>query len=193
MLNDLTTRLLQTARLEGADIDLRREEISIGELIDEVIEPFSAHLKQRPPRIEIADRDIPVSVDSHLMVMALRQLIDNALKYSDPGSTITITAEETAGAGNGEVVIAVHNEGPAIRPEDRERIFERFYRSPGTEHRAPGTGLGLSITKKIAEAHLGRVWVGSGEKGATFYFALPFDRSRPRGSERKPVEDDPGA
>ena len=193
VLNDLTTRLLQTARLEGAEMHLRREEISIGELIDEVIEPFSAHLKQRPPRMEIADRDIPVSVDTHLMVMALRQLIDNALKYSDPGSAITISAAETPGTGNGEVVIAVQNEGPAIRPEDRERIFERFYRSPGTEHRAPGTGLGLSITKKIAEAHLGRVWVGSGEKGATFYFALPFDRSIPRGSERRPVEDDPGA
>lgn len=195
VLNDLTTRLLQTARLEGAEMRLRREEISVGELIDEVLEPFAGYLKNRPPRIEIEDRDSPVLVDTHLMEMALRQLIDNAIKYSNPGSTIRIAAAEAAGAGEGEgeVVISVHNEGPAIRPEDRQRIFERFYRSPGTEHRAPGTGLGLSITKKIAEAHRGRVWVGNEEAGATFFLALPFDRSRPRGLARKPVEDDPGA
>lgn len=192
VLNDLTTRLLQTARLEGAEMDLRREEISIGDLIDEVIEPFAAQLAQRPTQLDAPDRELPVSVDSHLITMALRQLIDNAIKYSDPGTPITISAVETERDGNGEVLIAVHNEGPAIRPDDRERIFDRFYRSPGTEHRAPGTGLGLSITKKIVEAHQGRVWAGSGERGATFFFALPFDKSRPRHLARAAVEDDPG-
>jgi two-component system sensor histidine kinase KdpD len=76
-----------------------------------------------------------------------------------------------------DVIVSVHNIGPAIRQEDHERIFERFYRSPGTEHRAAGTGLGLSITKKIAEAHGGRVWVSSGPaRGTTFFFAIPNDR-----------------
>jgi two-component system sensor histidine kinase KdpD len=72
----------------------------------------------------------------------------------------------------------VHNQGMPIGPEDRERIFERFYRSPGTEHRAAGTGLGLSIAKKIAEAHMGRLWVESDETGTTFFFALPAHRER---------------
>jgi two-component system sensor histidine kinase KdpD len=68
----------------------------------------------------------------------------------------------------------VHNQGPSIRPEERERVFERFYRSQGNEHRAPGTGLGLSITKKVAEAHLGRAWVQSSDSGkTTFFLALP--------------------
>lgn len=193
VLNDLTTRLLQTARLEGAEIHLRREECSLGELIDEVVEPFAAQLAVRPARILVPDREVPVSGDSHLIVTALRQLVDNAIKYSDPGTAITISAGATGEAGDSEILISVHNEGPAIRPEDRERIFDRFYRSPGTEHRAAGTGLGLSITKKIAEAHLGRVWVGAGESGATFFFALPLDRSLPPGRSRKPVEDDPDA
>lgn len=193
VLNDLTTRLLQTARLEGAAMHLRREEISIGELIDEVIEPFGAQLRQRPTRIVIPDRELPVVADIHLIVMALRQLIDNAIKYSDPGSEIVIAAQEGGTPERGEILITVQNQGPTIRPEDRERIFERFYRSPGTEHRAAGTGLGLSITKKIAEAHLGRVWVSSEAKGATFYFALPFDAKGARVVTRKTVEDDPGA
>jgi two-component system sensor histidine kinase KdpD len=193
VLNDLTTRLLQTARLEGAEMHLRREECSLGELIDEVVEPFLTHLHQRPCRIVVPDREIPVSGDNHLIVMALRQLVDNAIKYSDPGTAIAISAEFAGTPGNEEILISVHNEGPAIRPEDRERIFERFYRSPGTEHRAAGTGLGLSITKKIAEAHHGRVWASGGEKGASFFFALPFDLSQPRHLSRKAVEDDPSA
>jgi two-component system sensor histidine kinase KdpD len=192
VLNDLTTRLLQTARLEGAEMHLRREECSLGELIDEVVEPFRAQFNIRPARILVPDREAPVSGDSHLIVTALRQLVDNAIKYSDPGTAITISAEAAQtgnGAGKGEILISVHNEGLAIRPEDRDRIFDRFYRSPGTEHRAAGTGLGLSITKKIAEAHQGRVWAGSGQNGATFFFALPLNESLSRNG----VEDDPDA
>jgi two-component system, OmpR family, sensor histidine kinase KdpD len=189
VLNDLTTRLLQTARLAGAEIHLRREESSLGELIDDLVEPFVAHFHARPVRIVVPDKDVPVSGDCQLIATALRQLIDNAIKYSDPGTAITISAA----AANGEILIAVQNEGPAIRPEDRERIFDRFYRSPGTEHRAAGTGLGLSITKKIAEAHQGRVWADSGEKGATFFFALPLIGTRSAEGARKEVDDDPGA
>jgi two-component system sensor histidine kinase KdpD len=193
VLNDLTTRLLQTARLEGAEMHLRREECSLGELIDEVMEPFAAQFHLRPARIAVTDRELPVSGDNHLIVTALRQLVDNAIKYSDPKTAIAISAEAAGVPEKREILISVHNEGPAIRAEDRERIFDRFYRSPGTEHRAAGTGLGLSITKKIAEAHQGRVWVSDSEKGATFFFALPFDATQKAGASRKIVEDDPSA
>ncbi len=189
VLNDLTTRLLQTARLEGGEMNLHPEGIGIGELIDEVVEPFSAQLRNRPTRILVEDPELPVRVDIHLIVMALRQLIDNAIKYSDPGTEITISAEETEAGGRDEVLISVHNEGPAIRAEDRERIFERFYRSPGTQHRAAGTGLGLSITKKIAEAHLGRVWAVSEKKGNTFFFALPLHAAAERLAVQEAAED----
>ena len=162
-------------------------------MIDEVLEPFAAQFALRPARVAIPDREVPVSGDSYLIVTALRQLVDNAIKYSDPATAITIAAEASGTAGDGEILISVHNEGPAIRAEDRERIFDRFYRSPGTEHRAAGTGLGLSITKKIAEAHQGRVWAGSGENGATFFFALPLTPPLSPGRSRKGVDDDPGA
>ena len=80
---------------------------------------------------------------------------------------------------DGEILISVHNEGSEVRREDHERIFERFYRSPGSNHRAPGTGLGLSITKEAAEAHQGRAWVQSEKgKGTTFFLSLPRTERR---------------
>jgi two-component system sensor histidine kinase KdpD len=103
------------------------------------------------------------------------QFIDNAAKYSTPGSPIAIAVDDR----DGEILISVHNEGSEVRPEDRERIFERFYRSPGSNHRAPGTGLGLSITKEAAEVHRGRAWVNSEEgKGTTFFLSLPRTERR---------------
>ena len=73
--------------------------------------------------------------------------------------------------------MSVQNEGSFIPPEERLRIFQRFYRSPGSQHKASGTGIGLSVTKRIAEAHRGRVWVESDlETGTTLFFALPHLR-----------------
>jgi two-component system sensor histidine kinase KdpD len=74
----------------------------------------------------------------------------------------------------GEIVISVHNYGPAIQPFERERIFDRFYRAGDSKHSASGTGLGLSIVKKAAEAHGGRTWVESeAGLGTRFFLALP--------------------
>jgi two-component system sensor histidine kinase KdpD len=99
----------------------------------------------------------------------VRQFVDNAAKYSHPGSSIEISAKESAS----EILIAVHNDGPPIREQDRERIFERFYRCPDTKHQAPGTGIGLSIAKKAAEVHNGHVWVISDEQeGTTFFLSI---------------------
>lgn len=174
VLNDLTTRLLQTARLEGKAIHLHREECSLAELFEDVLAPFQTQFDRRESRIELPPAEVPVYGDIGLIATALRQLIDNAIKYSSPGTAITLSGQSIAGQGAiGEVIVSVHNEGEPIRSEDHERIFDRFYRSPGTEHRAAGTGLGLSITRKIAEAHNGRVWVESDTAGTTFYFALP--------------------
>jgi two-component system sensor histidine kinase KdpD len=169
-LTELSTRLLQTARLEGAALPVRREHRRLTEVIDKTLGSFPQNFAGHAMDVRVSSLDAFVYGNFDLIVTALTQLIDNAIKYSDAGSAITIRADATAE----EVVFSVHNYGPAIRAEDRERVFERFYRSPGTEHRAPGTGLGLSVTKKVAEAHLGRAWVQSSAKdGTTFYLAIP--------------------
>ena len=169
-LADLATRLLQTARLDKSDISVVREECRISSLIHGTLERLPAGFEGHKVDLDLPVQDASIRGNGELIEVALLQLVDNAFKYSTPGSQVTVKAGLVAH----EVVISVHNRGPAIGPEDRQCIFDRFYRARGTEHLAPGTGLGLSITRKIAEAHGGRTWVVSNEKdGTTFFFALP--------------------
>jgi two-component system sensor histidine kinase KdpD len=111
-----------------------------------------------------------VWADRQLLQMAILQLFDNAAKYGSPESPVTIGVHEE----EAEALISVRNEGSLIAPEEKEKIFQRFYRSPGSDHRASGTGIGLSVVKRISEAHHGRVWVNSDRQGGTtFFLALP--------------------
>jgi two-component system sensor histidine kinase KdpD len=118
---------------------------------------------------------LTVRVDRGLLAMILTQYIDNARKYSAPDTPIKIGARRS----HSELLISVRNVGSMIRIEDRERIFDRFYRGPDTEHSVPGTGIGLSVVKKAAEALHGHVWVISDEKeGTAFFLSLPIDGRR---------------
>ncbi len=177
-LNRLATELLQMARIDAAEVRLRRERIEVLTLIEDVLARYREQFDGR--RFDVADSAAHLEIygDRKVLSTALEQFIDNASKYSTPGSPISISAEENLG----EIVIAVHNEGPPIQPADRERVFERFYRAAESRHRAAGTGLGLSIVKKAAEAHGGRTWVVSEERtGTTFSFALPRGTRRQTG------------
>jgi K+-sensing histidine kinase KdpD len=108
--------------------------------------------------------------DRQLMVMLLTQYIDNACKYSIFGSTITIRAVKA----RAEIVFSVHSFGPVIPINDRERIFDRYYRSTTRTNRDSGTGIGLSVAKRVALLHGGSVWVTSDETdGTTFFAAIP--------------------
>jgi two-component system sensor histidine kinase KdpD len=174
-LNALSTRLLQTARLEASETKLRKETVLIPQLIDEILTKHSDQLGGHLAQVSITNQRCATYGDRELLGTAIMQFIDNAAKYSTPGSPIAIAVDDR----DGEVLISVHNEGSKVRAEDRERIFERFYRSPGSNHRAPGTGLGLSITKEAAQVHRGRAWVNSEEgKGTTFFLSLPLTERR---------------
>jgi two-component system sensor histidine kinase KdpD len=169
-LNALSTRLLQTARLEASETKLRKETILIPQLISEILTEHSDQLGGHLAQVSITNQRCATYGDRELLRTAIIQFIDNAAKYSTPGSPIAIAVDDR----DGEILISVHNEGSEVRPEDRERIFERFYRSPGSNHRAPGTGIGLSITKEAAQVHQGRAWVKSEQgKGTTFFLSLP--------------------
>lgn len=169
-LSRLTSELLQMARIDAAEVRLRRERVSVLTLIEDVLARYREQLHGRRIGVSNSARHLEVYGDREILATALEQFIDNASRYSTPGSPISVSAEENLR----EIIIAIHDEGPLIRPVDRERIFERFYRAEESRHRAPGTGLGLSIAKKAAEAHGGRTWVVSEERtGTTFFFALP--------------------
>jgi two-component system sensor histidine kinase KdpD len=169
-LNRRASELLQMARIDAAEVALRRERVSVLTLIEVVLARCREQLHGRAVSTSDSAALLELQGDREILAAALEQFLDNASKYSTPGSPISVTAEENLG----EVIIAVHNEGPPIQPADRERIFERFYRAGEARHQATGTGLGLSIAKKAAEAHGGRTWVVSEERtGTTFFLALP--------------------
>jgi two-component system sensor histidine kinase KdpD len=166
----LTNQVLRTADFDQRQLEVDCEGIGLDRLFHFCQTEIADTLTDHPLHIIHETEDNYVWADNRLLEMAILQLLDNASKYASPGSPITLRVMST----DTEVVFNVQNEGSFIAPEERLRIFQRFYRSPGTQHKAHGTGIGLSVAKRIAEAHTGRVWVESdSETSTTFFFALP--------------------
>ena len=171
LLGELTSRLLTTARLDAGEVAIHVASVSAGTLIEEVVAALKDRLASMKVAIEIEDENLVLSCDQQLMTMLLTQYIDNACKYANFGSTVTIRVL-VAGA---EAIFSVHSFGPVIPMSDRERIFDRYYRSSTYADRAPGTGIGLSVAKRAAQIHGGYVWVTSDEEeGTTFFAAIPL-------------------
>jgi two-component system, OmpR family, sensor histidine kinase KdpD len=169
-LNHLCSRLLQTAKLETASVTLRTEPLIVSKLVKEVVSALSGTLKGHPIELSIEEQDAPLQGDRELLEMILTQYLDNAAKYSAPDAPIDINVRESSS----ELLLSVRSHGTMIQMQDRERVFERFYRSSDAKQRAPGAGVGLSIVKKAAEAHQGHVWVISAEEeGTTFFLSIP--------------------
>jgi two-component system, OmpR family, sensor histidine kinase KdpD len=119
-----------------------------------------------------------VLADPDLLRLALSQLLENACKYSQPGSAVTIELEKHAIY----IAIRVSNNGSSISAPDKLRIFERFYRGGDVNHLAPGSGLGLYVARKIATAHGGRLDLESqaGQDGeVTFRLTIPAVEAEP--------------
>jgi two-component system sensor histidine kinase KdpD len=169
-LNHLTTQALQTARLEDKQLKIHRELLHLALFLHTDWTRFAPGLEEHSLEIELADPVATLWADPSLLQMALSQFLDNAAKYAEPTSPVRLRAA----VSDAETIFSVHNHGSYIVPEEGERIFQRFYRSPHTRYRAPGTGIGLTVAKQIAEAHLGHVWMESNrETGTTFYLGLP--------------------
>jgi two-component system sensor histidine kinase KdpD len=169
-LNLLCTRLLQTAKLEAEELSLGTEEIAVSDLVTHVLHEQSGRMVGHPVEVDVPDSALTIRGDSELLSMALVQFLDNAAKYSFAGEKVKVAAWES----HSEILISVHNVGPSIPISDRERIFQRFYRSEGSKNMAAGTGIGLSAVKMAAEAHRGHAWViSNATEGTTFFLSLP--------------------
>ncbi len=171
MLGDLTTRLLQTAALEAREVRVARLSGVIANMVCNFIDEQPEAIRNRV-RLETSSNPGPDFYDGSLIELALQQLLDNALKYSAMETPIFIRVTQTAS----ETAIAVENTsvgGVSIRYEERERIFERFYRGLEAAQGPSGTGLGLSIVRKIADAHGGRAWAECSDDATLFTLSLP--------------------
>jgi two-component system sensor histidine kinase KdpD len=169
-LSDLTHHLLLTAKLDKADLKVLPENIDLAQLIESSVRDFSQELVGHAIELQGTFGHKTVRGDRKLLHMALSQVLDNAAKYSRPGSPIVIAIMEE----KNEVAISIRNEGSFIPAEEREKVFQRFYRCSGSAGNISGTGIGLSVVRRIAEAHQGRVSVESDSaSGTTFAITLP--------------------
>lgn len=164
--------LLDVQRLEAGNRIVNRQNTELSVLIEDVVEQVDPMLKESRMRIRFAlADDLPrLYIDAEMIERVLLNLLDNAIKYSDEGSVITIS---TASSGT-EVYVRIKDNGPGIPPEAQANIFDKFSRVKH-QNMPHGVGLGLAFCKLAVEAHGGRIWVRSDEHGSIFTFALPVE------------------
>ncbi len=169
-IDHLASRLLTAAKLEAIEFKPQREPQMLSTLVERAIRKLERQADRERFQVSLPIGEVAVLADPELILTSLAQLVDNAVQYSEPGSPI----EVTFALNEGRVMTQVLSRGSIVRCDDRERIFERFYRAQGTPQVPAGTGLGLSIVKKIVEAHHGNVWAeGIANYGTAFSMSLP--------------------
>jgi signal transduction histidine kinase len=168
-LSRLVNDLLDVSRMEAGTLRYELEPIDVREIVDSILQVHTSLRAGHTIEVEI-QADIPKVVgDRDRVRQILINLLTNATRYSQDGTTVTVSGR----AEDGKVVFGVADEGVGIGPEDQERVFSKFAQIPRPGWTKKGTGLGLYITKAIVEAHGGRIWIDSEPgKGATFYFTL---------------------
>ncbi|NLN70627.1 MAG: hypothetical protein GX142_07580 [Chloroflexi bacterium] len=168
----LVQKLLDIGRLEDGD-PLEIVQISAEQLINRAVDSLSAKAKQKNIRVNIDLPEAPIAVvgDQIFLVQALKNLLDNGIKFSKMGGEVTIRAKEK----NERVIFAVQDNGIGIAPLDQRNLFKKFSRiSSNAGGDDEGSGLGLAIVKSIAERHGGEVRIESQlGKGSTFFFDIP--------------------
>ncbi|MCQ3931358.1 MAG: sensor histidine kinase KdpD [Chloroflexi bacterium] len=169
-LNQLVGNLLDMTRLEANAVSLRQSPSDVQEMIGVALSHMKERLRNHKVHVTIPS-DLPLaSADFVLIVQVMVNLLDNAAKYTPPGSLIEIQA-----SANGFITIAVMDHGSGVSPEELPRIFDKFYRSEGASQVAGGTGLGLSICRGIIEAHKGYIWAENRDGGGMIVrFTLPI-------------------
>lgn len=175
-LNDLASRLVSAPRLDTTEFQPQPEPLLLSRLMRSAVQEMDRPADRDRFLFSFPSQEPAVFADRELILTALAQLVDNALKYSVPESPIDVQLrpKETA------VVLSLRSQGLIVSAKDRERIFERFYRAPGAQDRSSGTGLGLSIVKTIAAGQGGHVWAeGEPGYGTIFSLSLPVLNALP--------------
>jgi two-component system sensor histidine kinase KdpD len=176
-LNRFIGGLIELARIEAGEMNLRRRWGAVDEIIAAALARAEPLTRGHRITVEI-ENDLPVvRVDSRAVSEVVYTLLDNAAKYSASGTTIHV---EAGRAGDESMQIIVEDEGQGVAAALRERVFDKFFRAIRdgdiSTHRPSGTGMGLAIAKGIVEAHDGRIWIedGAGARGTRVVFILPI-------------------
>ncbi len=177
-LSEMVTRVLDFAGIRSGMRSYRLRPASVESIVDGALAHCRLAAEERGVRI---DRDVPAGLppilaDEEALGRAVQNLVDNAIKYGGAGQWVRVRALVVGNGGRPEVEIAVEDRGAGVRPSERRRIFEPFYRGEGSSaNGVAGSGLGLALVRPIVEAHGGTVTVESkdGEPGARFRIRVP--------------------
>lgn len=156
--------LLDLSRLEGDAWRLHFEEYEIGEVIGSALSDLAPAVRSRI-RLEIAEALPLLELDFGQVVRAIRVLLDNAASYVPDDSPIELGARLLGGS----MLIWVRDHGPGVSHDERERVFDKFFRAKETAHLASGTGLGLAIVREVARGHGGKAWVEAASDGGALF------------------------
>jgi two-component system sensor histidine kinase KdpD len=169
-INAMVNNLLDMARLQSGAVQLRRQWQPIEEVVGSALQAMQSVLGGHPVTTELAPGLPLIDLDAVLIERVLCNLLENAAKYTPPGSHISIAA-----ALHGEELwLRVSDNGPGLPPGREEALFEKFARAK-SESTTPGVGLGLAICRAIMQAHQGRIWAEAAPAGgAVFVLALPL-------------------
>ncbi len=171
--------LLHLSRIDSGKSDLNKELIDLRALFMQVLNRFemllaSEEYSEKDYHLDnyLVDEAVFVDIDPDRIIQVLDNVMNNAIKYSPDGGTITSRMR----VSENEVIISISDEGMGIPAADLDYIFHRFYRVDRARSRAMGgTGLGLAISREVIEQHDGKIWAESVERqGTTFYIALPY-------------------
>nr|WP_255479468.1 ATP-binding protein [Quadrisphaera sp. RL12-1S] len=166
--------VVELSRLQDGEPLAAAVRVDVDAVVAEAVDRCSTTAGSRGIALEVGPETAAEVVgDAELLTTAVRNLVDNAIRYSDAGTRVAVGVRVDEAAGTVEV--AVSDQGLGIAPADRERIFERFYRvDPARSRQTGGTGLGLSIVKHVVAGHGGDVQLWSQEgQGSTFTLRVP--------------------
>jgi two-component system sensor histidine kinase KdpD len=167
-MGELTNEATDMARIESGRLQIHKTEVRVRDLIDNALKRTKNVLEGRRVSLSIDDGIPNAKCDPEMLGLALRQLLGNAAKYSPQETDIDIKVFSR----NGLITVQVLDHGPGVSGEERELIFERFYRGKSTQS-VTGTGMGLPIARDIVQAHGGSLWVENVPgAGAQFSFTL---------------------
>jgi two-component system sensor histidine kinase KdpD len=173
-LRELIDGAVEMARLDAARVEVHRELTDLREIVREVVASFESATDERSFEIVCDERLPRFPLDRRLVKLAVRQLVSNAVKYSPPGTRVTVALsaiEEGA-------TIEVTDRGEGIPAPEQGRVFERFFRGASVRNKLPGSGLGLSIAHRVVEAHRGELTLASRPGETTFRIRLPIPEAR---------------
>jgi signal transduction histidine kinase len=171
-LTRLVDQLLTLARIDARKLELERGTVRLDELVTDCVRLLYHEAARRGIQIDLhVEQAVEVFADPVRLKSVIINLLENALRYSPRGGSVSVSLQTPA---NGYVQLQVSDTGPGIAPDDRPKVFDRFFRTSEARASTEGSGLGLAIARELVDLHGGRITLQESTGGASFTVELPL-------------------